>query len=68
MTGGFSAEIAAVISAGCFSELESKVERVGAVTAPVPYAKGLERLALSGRTRLTESIRRALGEAPISPR
>jgi pyruvate dehydrogenase E1 component beta subunit len=66
VTGGFGAEVAAVIAAGCFGELESKVERVGALPAPLPYAKNLERLALPGRTRLTESIRRALGESAPS--
>ena len=63
VTGGFGAEIAAMISAGCFSDLSSPVGRVGAVAAPLPYAKGLERLTLPGRSRLTEAVRAMLGEA-----
>jgi len=66
VTGGFGAEISTLISAGCFGELASPVERVGAVASPLPYAKGLERLALPGRSRLTEAIRRALGESSPS--
>jgi hypothetical protein len=60
VTGGFGAEVAAVIAAGCFSEVKARIERVGAVAAPLPYAKGLERLALPDRARLTESILRAI--------
>jgi acetoin:2,6-dichlorophenolindophenol oxidoreductase subunit beta len=67
VTGGFGAEMAALISAGCFSDLEAPVERVGAVPAPLPYAENLERLALPGRSDLTRAIRRALGESDPSP-
>jgi 2-oxoisovalerate dehydrogenase E1 component len=68
VTGGFGGEIAALISSGCFLDLVAPVERVGAEPVPLPYAKGLERLALPGRSRLTQAIRRTLGEsAPASP-
>jgi pyruvate/2-oxoglutarate/acetoin dehydrogenase E1 component len=65
--GGFGAELSAQISSGCFGDLEAPVERVGAAACPLPYAKGLERLALPGPGSLTEAIRRVLGQSPPSP-
>jgi acetoin:2,6-dichlorophenolindophenol oxidoreductase subunit beta len=61
-TAGFGAELAAQISAGCFSELLAPIERVGALHTPLPYASSLERLALPGPERLTEALHRAVGE------
>jgi acetoin:2,6-dichlorophenolindophenol oxidoreductase subunit beta len=61
-TGGFGAELAALLSSACFGELAAPVERVGATHSPLPYAKNLEHLALPGRDRLATAIRRALGE------
>jgi acetoin:2,6-dichlorophenolindophenol oxidoreductase subunit beta len=60
VTGGFGAEIASLISQACFSDLAAPVERVGAVPSPLPYARGLERLALPGPERLVAAIRRTL--------
>ncbi len=60
VTGGFGAELAARISEALFGRLAAPVLRVGALAAPLPYAKGLERLALPGPGRLTEAIRRVL--------
>jgi acetoin:2,6-dichlorophenolindophenol oxidoreductase subunit beta len=61
LTAGFGAELAARISAECFGELAAPVGRVGAVHSPLPYAQGLERLALPGPERLASAIRLALG-------
>ena len=56
VTGGFGAELAAGISEALFSRLAAPVLRVGALPAPLPYAKGLERLALPGPERLLEAL------------
>jgi acetoin:2,6-dichlorophenolindophenol oxidoreductase subunit beta len=56
VTGGFGAELAALISEALFGRLLAPVLRVGAVPAPLPYAKGLEQLALPGPERLLTAI------------
>ncbi|MGO9343008.1 MAG: alpha-ketoacid dehydrogenase subunit beta [Acidimicrobiales bacterium] len=63
VTGGFGAEISAQISAACFGELLSPIERVGAVHSPLPYSSSLERLALPGPHRLAEALRVSVGTA-----
>lgn len=60
-TGGFGAELAARIHHECFGELDAPVERVGALDAPLPYAKNLEEAALPGPSRLAEAIGRVTG-------
>jgi len=60
VTGGFGAELAARISEHLYGALDAPVLRVGALAAPLPYAKALERLALPGPERLTAAVRRAL--------
>jgi len=56
VTGGFGAELAAGISEALFDRLVAPVLRVGAVPAPLPYARDLERLALPGPERLLEAL------------
>ena len=56
VTGGFGAEIAAFVSEALFGRLLAPVLRVGAVDAPLPYAKALETLALPGPARLHAAI------------
>jgi pyruvate dehydrogenase E1 component beta subunit len=58
VTGGLGAEIAALVSEALFGRLLAPVLRVGAVQAPLPYAKGLENLALPGPRRLLAAITR----------
>ncbi len=58
VTGGFGAELAALVSEALFGRLLAPVLRVGAVSAPLPYAKGLESLALPGPSRLLAAIGR----------
>jgi len=58
VTGGFGAELAALISEALFGRLLAPVLRVGAAPAPLPYAKGLERMALPGQERLLAAISR----------
>ena len=63
VTGGFGAELAALVSESLFGRLLAPVLRVGAVSAPLPYAKGLERLALPGKERLVAAITQATSTA-----
>jgi acetoin:2,6-dichlorophenolindophenol oxidoreductase subunit beta len=56
VTGGFGAELAAGISEALFDRLVAPVLRVGALPAPLPYARNLERLALPGPERLLEAV------------
>ncbi|HEY7946606.1 MAG TPA: transketolase C-terminal domain-containing protein [Acidimicrobiales bacterium] len=56
VTGGFGAELAARLSETLFGRLLAPVLRVGAVPAPLPYAKNLETLALPGPDRLLAAI------------
>jgi pyruvate/2-oxoglutarate/acetoin dehydrogenase E1 component/TPP-dependent pyruvate/acetoin dehydrogenase alpha subunit len=56
VTGGFGAELAAGISEALFDRLMAPVLRVGALSAPLPYARNLERLALPGPERLLEAV------------
>lgn len=61
-TGGFGAELAARLSEELFATLAAPVRRVGAVDAPMPYASGLERLALPGRDRIEAAVRGTVGD------
>jgi 2-oxoisovalerate dehydrogenase E1 component len=46
LTGGFGAEIAALVAAQAFEWLDAPVVRVAAKDAPVPYGPGLENVML----------------------
>jgi len=46
LTGGFGAEIAALVSAACFERLDAPVMRVAARDTPVPYGPALENAML----------------------
>jgi pyruvate dehydrogenase E1 component beta subunit len=56
VTGGFGAELAAGISEALFDRLVAPVLRVGALPAPLPYARNLEGLALPGPERLLAAV------------
>ena len=60
VTGGFGAELAALVSEALFGELLAPVLRVGAVPSPLPYAKSLESLALPGPAPLLTAIGRLM--------
>ncbi|MHB8439879.1 MAG: alpha-ketoacid dehydrogenase subunit beta [Acidimicrobiales bacterium] len=62
VTGGFGAELAARLSEEFFGALHAPVRRVGAAQAPMPYAKGLERLALPGKAHIRRAVLAVMGE------
>ncbi|HEY4411045.1 MAG TPA: dehydrogenase E1 component subunit alpha/beta [Acidimicrobiia bacterium] len=58
-TGGFGAELAAVIAERAFAHLDAPVMRVGSTDTPVPFSKRLEALH-SARGRLLPALRSLL--------
>ena len=66
VTGGFGAELAARVSEALFGRLLAPVLRVGAVPVPLPYAKGLETLALPGPQRLRTAISHLMVVRPLT--
>jgi 2-oxoisovalerate dehydrogenase E1 component len=59
LTGGFGAEIAAVIGLEAFAWLDAPVSRVGGTDSPIPFAPTLER-AWSAEDRVLPALRALL--------
>jgi acetoin:2,6-dichlorophenolindophenol oxidoreductase subunit beta len=59
--GGFGAEIAAVVQAAVFDELDAPIGRVGAPFTPVPFSPPLEDDYLPGRSDVVAAVRACLG-------
>jgi 2-oxoisovalerate dehydrogenase E1 component len=59
LTGGFGAEIAAVIGQEAFAWLDAPVSRVGGTDSPIPFAPTLER-AWSAEDRVLPALRALL--------
>jgi 2-oxoisovalerate dehydrogenase E1 component len=57
LTGGFGAEIAAVIADECFTHLDAPVRRIGAVDTWVGYEPGLERAVLPQIDTIVDAAR-----------
>jgi acetoin:2,6-dichlorophenolindophenol oxidoreductase subunit beta len=62
---GFSAEVAARISARCFSALKAPVERVGFAETPCPTPRHLENLFYPNAETIVRRVERMLGLEPI---
>ena len=59
--GGFGAEIAAVVQAAAFDELDAPIARVGAPFTPVPFSPPLEDDYVPGRAGVAAAVRATLG-------
>ena len=61
LTGGFGAEVAAIVSKEAFDHLDAPIERVAAPDAPVPFAPKLEEAVIPGEDRIEQAIRAVVG-------
>lgn len=57
LTGGFGAEIAAIIASEAFEMLDAPVQRVAARDTPVPYGPGLEAAMLPQESDVLAALR-----------
>jgi pyruvate/2-oxoglutarate/acetoin dehydrogenase E1 component len=55
---GMGSEIAAFITEQAFDDLDAPVERVTGASAPMPYAKNLERAKTPTKDRIIDAVRR----------
>jgi pyruvate dehydrogenase E1 component beta subunit len=55
---GMGSEISAVITQQAFDELDAPVERVTGASAPMPYARNLERAKTPTKEKIADAIRR----------
>jgi pyruvate dehydrogenase E1 component beta subunit len=55
---GMGSEIAAEVTEEAFDDLDAPVERVTGESAPMPYAKNLERAKTPSKEKITAAIRR----------
>ena len=56
-TGGFGAEVSALIADKAFMDLDAPVRRLGALDVPMPYNDALERATIPSVERIGEAIR-----------
>ena len=56
-TGGFGAEVSALIADKAFMDLDAPVRRLGAPDVPMPYNDALERATIPSVERITGAIR-----------
>jgi pyruvate/2-oxoglutarate/acetoin dehydrogenase E1 component len=56
-TGGWGAEVAALISQNCFSKLKAPVQRIAAYDVPLPVTPVLEQTVVPSIERIKEKIR-----------
>jgi 2-oxoisovalerate dehydrogenase E1 component beta subunit len=56
LTGGFGAEIAALITTNCFEYLDAPVLRVAALDTPIPYSPPLEDAVLPNKQKILEAL------------
>jgi pyruvate dehydrogenase E1 component beta subunit len=55
---GMGSEIAAFITEQAFDDLDAPVERVTGASAPMPYARNLERAKTPSKARILEAVRK----------
>ena len=56
-SGGFGAEVAALVAEKGFDDLDAPIVRVGALDVPMPYNDELEREVIPSQERIAEAIR-----------
>ena len=60
-TGGWGAEVAALVSEECFDSLDGPVRRICAPDTPPPFAPIMEKFYVPDRTRIKQTIKEMLG-------
>jgi 2-oxoisovalerate dehydrogenase E1 component len=60
LTGGFGAEIAAIVVSDAFEYLDGPVQRVAAKDTPVPYGPGLENAMLPQESDLVSALEKLI--------
>ena len=60
LTGGFGAEVAALVAEKAFDWLDAPVARVAALDTPMPYNEALERAVIPSQQRIADAIRETL--------
>ena len=60
LTGGFGAEVAALVAEKAFDWLDAPVARVAALDTPMPYNEALERQVIPSQQRIADAIRETL--------
>lgn len=60
LTGGFGAEIAALITENCFESLDGPVRRIAAKDTPIPFAPKLESVVLPTRDKIYNELKKLL--------
>jgi len=60
LTGGFGAEIAAIVACEAFERLDAPIERVAAKDAPVPYGPELEAAMLPQESDILSALERLI--------
>lgn len=61
-TGGFGAEIAAVVAEEAIDYLDAPIMRIAALDSPIPFAPILERYVLPSEERIMAGARKMLGK------
>jgi len=55
-TGGFGAEVSALVADKAFMDLDAPIARVGALDVPMPYNDALERATIPSQARIVDAI------------
>jgi pyruvate dehydrogenase E1 component beta subunit len=66
-TGGSTGEVAALIGEKAWRDLRAPVRRLGAEVVPMPFARGLEKLAVPEAGSIVDAARALLGCARVRP-